>query len=80
MTVQELTKALGRYPPDMNVKVCIMPTIANAEIVDTSVDIDTNITSVVIRANSFGLGGLDEMVAKANECMQRRYTKEVVRA
>lgn len=77
MTVQELTKALSRYPPDMNVKVCIMPTIANAEIVDTSVDIDTNITSVVIRAGGFGL---DKLLAKANECMQRRYTKEVVRA
>ena len=77
MTVQELTKALSHYPPDMNVKVCIMPTIANAEIVDTSVDIDTNITSVVIRASGFRM---DEMVAKANECMQRRYTKEVVRA
>lgn len=75
MTVQELTNALGRYPPDMNVKVCITPTIANAEIVDTSVDIDTNITSVVIRAGGFGL---DELLAKANECMQRRYTKEVV--
>ena len=75
MTVQELAKALSRYPPDMNVKICITPTIANAEIVDTSVDIDTNITSVVIRAGGFGL---DELLAKAKDCMQRRYTKEVV--
>lgn len=76
MTVNELMTALGRYPPNMNVKVCITPQIANVDVVDTSVDIDTNITSVVIRANGHTL---DELLAQAKECMQRRYTKEVMR-
>ena len=76
MTVNELMTALGRYPPNMNVKVCITPQIANADVVDTSVDIDTNITSVVIRANGHTL---DELLAQAKTCMRRAY-KEVVAA
>lgn len=74
MTVNELITALKQYPPGMNVKICIMPTIANATSVDTSIDMDTNITSVVVRSNELDL---ETLVAKASQRFRDAY-KEVV--
>ena len=48
MTVAELIWKLLFYPYDMEVKVCVRPRVEPAASVDTSVDIDSNTTSVVI--------------------------------
>lgn len=48
MTVAELIWKLLYYPYDMEVKVCIRPRIEPAASVGTSIDIDTNKTSLVI--------------------------------
>lgn len=48
MTVADLIWKLLYYPYDMEVKVCVRPRVEPAASVDTSVDIDTNKTAVVI--------------------------------
>ena len=48
MTVAELIWKLLYYPYDMDVKVCVRPRVEPAASVNTSVDIDTNRTSLVI--------------------------------
>lgn len=48
MTVAELIWKLLYYPYDMEVKVCVRPRVEPAASVGTSIDIDTNKTSLVI--------------------------------
>lgn len=51
MTVSDLIWKLLYYPYDMEVKVCVRPRVEPAESVGTSIDIDSNTTSVVIYGN-----------------------------
>lgn len=48
MTVAALIWKLLYYPYDMEVKVCVRPRVEPAASVGTSIDIDSNTTSVVI--------------------------------
>lgn len=48
MTVAELIWKLLYYPYDMDVEVCVRPRVEPAASVGTSVNIDTNKTSLVI--------------------------------
>lgn len=48
MTVAELIWKLLYYPYDMDVKVCVRPRVEPAASIGTSIDIETNKSSVVI--------------------------------
>lgn len=48
MTVVELKQALSKYPDDMEIKTSNAPMLAPVTDIITIVDIDTNITSLVM--------------------------------
>ena len=48
MTVAELKQALSKYSDDMEVKIGSVPMLTPVTDVITTVDIDTNITSLVM--------------------------------
>ena len=48
MTVVELKQALSKYPDDMEIKTANAPMLTPVTDIITVVDIDTNITSLVM--------------------------------
>lgn len=48
MTVAELKQALSKYPDDMEVKIVDAPMLIPVTDIKTIVDIDTNITSLIM--------------------------------
>lgn len=48
MTVAELKQALSKYPDDMEVKIVDAPMLIPITNIKTIVDIDTNITSLIM--------------------------------
>jgi hypothetical protein len=51
MTVAELKQALSKYPDDMEVKIVDAPALIPVTDIKTIVDIDTNITSLIMRGS-----------------------------
>ena len=48
MTVAKLKQALSKYPDDMEIKTCNAPMLTPVTDIITIVDIDANITSLVM--------------------------------